>query len=115
MVRNQQVDHESNHKAIRVHYVADTTECEEKRRKHMYDKADWKRIHIEVSTMIADDSRIYALSSKDEPELAVGRLKVAINGVSEEHVAQARPSLYAKRWRTDELKMLRSSLNATRN
>lgn len=78
--------------------MADTTECEEKRRKHMYDKADWKRIREEVSTMIADDSRVYALSSKDEPKLAVGRLEVAINGVLEEHVAQVQPSPYAKRW-----------------
>ena len=33
-------DHGSDHKAIRAHFVLDTTEHVEKRRKRMYDKAD---------------------------------------------------------------------------
>ena len=74
----------------------------------MYDKADWKKIREEVSTRIADDSGLHALSSKDELEVSVDRLETLVNGVLEEHVARARPSPYAKRWWTDELKTLRS-------
>jgi hypothetical protein len=81
----------------------------------MYDKADWKKIREEVSTGIADDSNLHALSSKDELEVAVDRLEAAVNGVLEEHVARARPSPYAKRWWIDELKTLRASLSAARN
>jgi hypothetical protein len=33
------IDHGSDHRAIRAHFVTDTIECEEKRRKRMYDKA----------------------------------------------------------------------------
>ena len=108
-------DHGSDHKAIRAHFVTDTTEYEEKRRKRMYDKPDWKKIREEVSTRIADDSGLHALSSKDELEVAVESLEAAVNGVLEEHVARARPSPYAKRWWTDELKTLRSSLSAAHN
>jgi hypothetical protein len=108
-------DHGSDHKAIRAHFLLDTTKHEEKRRKRMYDKADWKKIREEVSTRIADDSSLHALSSKDELEVAVESLEATVNGVLEEHVARARPSPYAKRWWTDELKTLRSSLSAARN
>jgi hypothetical protein len=81
----------------------------------MYDKADWKKIREEISTRIADGSSLHALSSKDELEATVDRLEAAVNGVLEEHVARARPSPYAKRWWTDELKTLRRSLSAARN
>jgi len=53
------------------------------------------------------DSSLHALSSKDELEMAVESLEATVNGVLEEHVARARPSPYAKRWRTNELKTLR--------
>ena len=43
------------------------------------------------------------------------RLEVAVNRVLEEHVARARPSLYAKRWWTDKLKSLQLSLSVARN
>lgn len=109
------IDHGSDHKAIRAHFGVDTTEYEEKRRKRMYDKADWKKIREEVSTKVADDSSLHAPSSKDELEVAVIRLEAAVNGVLEEHVARVRPSPYAKRWWTDELKTLRLSLSAARN
>jgi hypothetical protein len=109
------IDHGSDHKAIRTHFVVDTTECDEKRRKRMYDKADWKKTREEVSKGIANDSSLHALSSKDELEMAVGNLEATVNGVLEEHVARARPSPYAKRWWTDELRTLRSSLSAARN
>ena len=88
----------SNHKAIQAHFVLDTIEYVEKRRKRIYDKADWKEIREEVSTRIANDSGLYALSSKDKLEAAVERLEAAINRVLDEHVARARLSLYAKRW-----------------
>jgi hypothetical protein len=55
------------------------------------------------------------LSSKDELDAAVDRLEAAVHGVLEEHVARARPSPYAKRWWTDELRTLRRSLSAARN
>ena len=55
------------------------------------------------------------IRNADELEVAVERLEAAVNGVLEEHVARARPSLYAKRWWTDELKTLRRSLSAARN
>jgi hypothetical protein len=108
-------DHGSDHKAIRAHFGMDTTEYEKNRRKRMYDKADWKKIRDEISTGIADDSSLYALSSKDELEVAVESLEATVNGVLEEHVARARPSPYAKRWWTDELRTLRSSLSAARD
>jgi hypothetical protein len=108
-------DHGSDHKAIRAHFVMDTTEYEKKQRKRMYDKADWKKIREEVSTGIADDSSLHALSSKDELEVAVESLEATVNGVLEEHVVRARPSPYVKQWWTDELKTLRSSLSAARN
>jgi hypothetical protein len=108
-------DYSSDHRAIRAHFVLDTTEYEEKRRKRIYDKADWKKIRKEVSTRIADDSSLHALSSKDELEAAVDRLEAAVNAVLEEHVARARPSPYAKRTWTDELKTLRRSLSAAWN
>jgi hypothetical protein len=41
-------DRGSDHRAIRAHFVVDTTEYEEKQRKRMYDKADWKKIRAEV-------------------------------------------------------------------
>jgi hypothetical protein len=97
------------------HFVIETTKFEKKRRKRMYDKADWKKICDEVSTRIADDSRLHASSSKDELEVAVDRLEAAVNEVLEEHVARARPSPYAKRWWIDEPKTLRLSLSAARN
>ena len=109
------IDHGSDHRAIRAHFVTDTTECEEKRRKRMYDKADWKKIREEVSTGITHDSSLHALSSRDELEVAVESLEAAVNGVLEEHVARARPSPYAKRWWTDKLKTLRFSLSVARN
>ena len=84
-------DHGSDHKAIRAYFLVDTTEHEEKRRKRIYDKADWKKIRQEVSTKIADDSSLYALSSKNELEVAVESLEAAVNGVLEGHVARARP------------------------
>jgi hypothetical protein len=74
-------DHGSDHKAIRAHFVLDTTECEKKRQKRMYDKADWKKIREDVSTGIADDSSSHALSSKDELEMAVESLEATVNGV----------------------------------
>jgi hypothetical protein len=109
------VDHGSDHKAIRAHFVVDTTEYEEKRRKRLYDKADWKKIREELSTRIADYSKLHVLSSKDELEVAVDTLEAVVNEVWEEHVARARPSPYAKRWWIDELKTLRLSLSAARN
>ena len=109
------MDHGSDHRAIRAHFVVDTTEYQVKRRKRMFDRADWKKIREEVSKRIADDSSLHALSSKDELEVAVDRLEVAVNGVLEEHVTRARPSPYTKRWWTDELKTLRLSLSAARN
>lgn len=81
----------------------------------MYDKADWEKIREEVSTKIADDSGLSTLSSKVELEVAVDGLEAAVNEVLEEHVERARPSPYAKRWWTDELKSLRLSLSAARN
>jgi hypothetical protein len=83
------IGHGSDHKTIRAHLVTDTTEYEEKRRKRMYDKADWKKIREEVSTRIADDSNLQALSSKDDLEVAVEKLEVTVNKVLEEHVARA--------------------------
>jgi hypothetical protein len=41
----------------------DTTDYEEKRRKRMYHKADWKKIREEVSTRIAGDSILHVPSS----------------------------------------------------
>jgi hypothetical protein len=108
-------DHGSDHKAIRARFLLDTTEHEEKRRKRIYDKANWKKIREEVSTRIADDSGLRAMSSKAELEATIDGLQAAVNGVLEEHVARARPSPYAKRWWTDELKTLRRSLSAAQN
>lgn len=87
-------DHGSGHRAIRAHFVLDTTEHEEKRGKRMYDKADWKKIREEVSTRIADDSSLQALSSKDELEAAVESLEAAVNGVLKEHVARRTESAH---------------------
>lgn len=50
-------DHRSDHKAIQAHFVIDTTEYEENRRKRMYDKADWKKIHEAVSTTKGSERR----------------------------------------------------------
>jgi hypothetical protein len=75
------IDHGPDHKAIRAHFVLDTTEYEDKRRKQMYSKADWKKIRGEVSTKIADDSSVNALSTKDDLEVAVDRLEAIVNGV----------------------------------
>jgi hypothetical protein len=47
------IDHGSDHKAIRAHFVTYTSEYEEKRRKRMYDKADWNKIHEGVSKRTA--------------------------------------------------------------
>ena len=113
--RVHSTDHRSDHKAIRAHFVVDTTKHEEKRRKRISDKADWKRIREEASTKIAEDSNLQTLSFKDELEMATDSLEATVNGVLEKHVARARPSLYAKRWWTDELKTLRLSLSAARN
>jgi hypothetical protein len=55
------IDHGSDHKAIRAHFVVDTTDYEEKRRKRRYDKVDRKKIREEVWTRIADDSSLRAL------------------------------------------------------
>ncbi|KAL1581903.1 hypothetical protein WHR41_09480 [Cladosporium halotolerans] len=110
-----QNDHGSDHKAVRAHFVLDTTEHQEKRRRRMYDKADWKKVREEVSTRIADDSSLHVLSTKDELEVAVDSLEAIVNGVLEERVARARPSPYAKRWWTDKLTTLRLSLSAARN
>jgi hypothetical protein len=44
----------------------DTTDHDEKRRKRMYDEVDSKKIHEEVSTRIADDSILHALTYKDD-------------------------------------------------
>lgn len=42
-------------------------------------------------------------------------MEATVNEVLEEYVERARPSSYAKRWWTDELKTLRGSLSAARN
>jgi hypothetical protein len=81
----------------------------------MYGEANWEKIRKEVSTRIADDSSLQGLSFEDELDVAVNRLEASVNGVLEEHVARARPSPYAKRWWTYELKTLRLSLSAARN
>jgi hypothetical protein len=81
----------------------------------MYGEANWEKIRKEVSTRIADDSSLQGLSFEDELDAAVNRLEASVNGVLEEHVARARPSPYAKRWWTYELKTLRLSLSAARN
>jgi hypothetical protein len=81
----------------------------------MYGEANWEKLREEVSTRIADDSSLKGLSCEDELDVAVNRLEASVNGVSEEHVAQARPSPYAKRWWIYELKTLRLSLSAARN
>jgi len=109
------IDHGSDHKAIHAHFVVDTTEYEEKRRKRMYDKADWKKIREEVSTRITNDLSSHTLSTKDALEVAVERVEAAVNEVLDEHVARARPSPHAKRWWTDKLTTLRRSLSAARN
>jgi hypothetical protein len=80
----------------------------------MYGEANWEKIREEVSTRIADDSSLQGLSFEDELDVAVNRLAASVNGVLEEHVARARPSPYAKRWWTYELKTLRISLGAAR-
>jgi hypothetical protein len=61
-----QKDHGSDHRAIRAHSTVDTTEHQEKRRKRMYEKADWEKVREEVTARIADDSSLHALSSKDD-------------------------------------------------
>jgi hypothetical protein len=108
-------DHGSDHKAIRAQFVVDMTEYEEKQRKRMYDKADWKRICEEVSTRITDDLHLHTVSTKDGLEVAVDRLETLVTVVLGEQVARARPSPYAKRWWTDKLTTLRHSLSAARN
>jgi hypothetical protein len=89
------IDHGSDHKCIRAHIMLDTIECEEKRRKRMYEKADWKKVREKVSTMITDDSSLNALSTKDGLEVAADRLEAVVNGVlicsfGEESSAQER-------------------------
>jgi hypothetical protein len=76
-------DYRSDHKAIQAHFVVNKTQYEEKRRKRMYDEADWKRIREEVSTRIADDSNLQALSSQDELEVATDSLEAIVNRVLE--------------------------------
>lgn len=98
-----QNDHGTDHKAIRAHVVVGTTGYQKKRRKRMYDKADWETIREEVSKRIADDSSLLALSTKGDLEVAMDKLEASVNGVLEEHVARVRPSPCAKRWWTDEL------------
>jgi hypothetical protein len=110
-----QNDHGSDHKAVRAHFRMDTIEYEDKRRRRMYDKADWKKIREEVSKKILDESDPLASTTKDDLEVAVDKLEATINEVLEEHVARARLSPYAKRWWTEELKTLRDSLSAARN
>jgi hypothetical protein len=110
-----QDDHESDHKAIQANFVVNTTEYQEKRRKRMYDKADWKIIREEVSKRIADDTSLIALLTEDDLEMAADKLEASVNEVLEECVARARQSPYAKRRWTDELKTLRLSLSAARN
>jgi hypothetical protein len=92
-----QNDHGSDHETIRAHFVVDTTEYQEKRRKRLYDKADWKTIREEVSKRIADDASLIALLTEDDLEMAAGKLEASVNEVLEEYVARARPSPYAKR------------------
>lgn len=84
-----QNDHGSDHKAIRAHFAMDTTERQEKRRKRMYEKADWKKIREEVSARFADDARFHAISAKDGLEVAVDSLEALVNEILEEHVARA--------------------------
>lgn len=63
----------------------------------MYDKADWKKMHEEVSKSIADNARVFAPSTKGDLELAVDKLEASVNRVLEGHIARAKPSPYAKR------------------
>jgi hypothetical protein len=91
------------------------TEYEEKQRKRMYNKADWKRICEEVSTRITDDLRLHTVSTQDGLDVAVDRLETLVTVVLGEQVARARPSPYSKRWWTDKLTTLRHSLSAARN
>lgn len=108
-------DHGSDHKAIRACFVVDTTEHKEKRRKRMYDKADWNKIREEVSAKLAPDFCQARLSTKVELDATADRLEQAVNAVLEGHVSRARPSPYAKRWWTGKLSTLRDSLSAARN
>jgi hypothetical protein len=75
------INHGSDHKCIRAHIMLDTIECEEKRRKRMYEEADWKKVREEVSTRITDDPSLNALSTKDDLEMVVDRLEAVVNGV----------------------------------
>lgn len=86
----------------------------EKPRKRVYDKADWKTVREEVTKTIADEASSITPSTRGDLEMAAERLEASVNAVLEEHVARARPSPYAKRWWTDELKTLRRSLSAAR-
>jgi hypothetical protein len=70
------IDHGSDRKVIRAHFVMDTTEYHENRRKRTYDKADWKKIREEVSTRIAHDASLHALFSKDDLEMVADRMGI---------------------------------------
>jgi hypothetical protein len=54
-------------------------------------------------------------SQRTYSEVAVVSLEATVEGILEEHGARARPSPYAKRWWTDELKTLGFPLSAARN
>lgn len=75
-----QVDHGSDHKAIRAHFLVDTMEYHEKRRKRMYDRADWKTIRDEVSKRVADDVSSITPSTRGDLEMAAERLEASVNG-----------------------------------
>lgn len=108
-------DHGSDHKAIQARFAVDTSVHEEKRRKRMYDKADWKKISEEVWKRVASYFARPRLTTIDDLETTADTLEATINEILEEHVARARPSPYAKRWWTDALRALRDSLSAARN
>jgi hypothetical protein len=110
-----QNDHGSDHKAIRVHFELDLSARPPRRRKRMYDKADWEEIRRLVRERMLAEYHPVVIHTPQDLDVAADKFQQVVNDVLEQQVTRVRPSPFAKRWWSGKLTVLRDSLSAARN
>jgi hypothetical protein len=85
------------------------------RGKRLYKNADWERTKRRILDKIGDGSVLSRIVEPDLLDFVASSFTDQIEAVLEEEVPRAKASLYAKRWWTEELSMLRDNLTLKRN
>jgi hypothetical protein len=108
-------DYGSDHRPIALSYRGRTQPETGRKKKRLYKDANWAEIRTVIGSLLGDGRRMRQITSTDTFERAIGAFETIINNTLEEHVPRAKESLYAKRWWSKELTLLRRNYTSKRN